>query len=120
MLARPTNGGVEQSSTNTVAANIVADSDPELQLDRAHVREAQVANYSILSGLGRDRHEALIVHVIECAERACQPSADAARVTEEARAQAVGRQPSVEGGQRLAVGWTDSADLDVHANSSRH
>lgn len=67
MLARPTNGGVEQSSTDTAALNLVADGDPELQLDRAHVCEAQVADDSILSCLGRDRHEALIVHVIECA-----------------------------------------------------
>ena len=85
MLARPGNRRLEQPAADFVPLELIADSDPELKFGRADVCETEVADDAVPSRIGRDRNEALIVHVIERAERACEPDGDATRVTQEPR-----------------------------------
>src|SRR6188768_3264607 len=103
MLASPIQGNPEEPTTDSVPPELVRDGDPELQLRRTDAGKAQVADDPLNARHFCQRDEPFVVHVIQRAEGTGEPLADARRIAEKARCEAVWGQPRIEGAQVVAV-----------------
>lgn len=103
MLGRPIQSRLEKPTTDLMPLELVAYTNAELQLPLTGIGEAQMTNDSGLATHLGEGDEALIVHVIEGAEGTGNDVADATRVAEKARSEAVWGQPRIERTQLVAV-----------------
>lgn len=90
MLAGPLKSRLEELAPDAMTLKLIANGYTKLQRRVTRLSEAQVANDPLLVRHFGKSNEAFVVHMIERAEGTGEPGADAARIAEEARMEAVG------------------------------